>query len=157
VTGVTGLAAGVSRPNPALTPGAANPAVTQATIGSTLCVSGWARTQRPPVSVTEPEKLASMRAYGITGPPSSYEFDHLEAIEIAGNNSTGNLWPQPYEQPKGPAAPGTGSETKDRVENATHAAVCSGRMTLAAAQTAMARDWYGLGQQLGVVTGVVGR
>ncbi|MGW4529241.1 hypothetical protein [Amycolatopsis sp. NPDC004378] len=34
-------------PDPACTPGALNPDVTQASIGSTICVSGWTATIRP--------------------------------------------------------------------------------------------------------------
>jgi hypothetical protein len=153
--GATGSRAGsgISRPNPALTPGALNPAVTQANIQLTICVSGWTSTVRPPASVTDPQKLASMRAYGISGPPSAYEFDHDAPLELGGavDAYPANMWPQPYEKPKGPAAPGTGSQTKDRVENAAHAAVCARRLTLAAAQESIIQDWYKFGQQLGVV------
>ncbi len=53
-----------SLPDPHCTPGALNPSVTQADIGSTICHSGWTSTVRPPESVTEPEKLASIAAYG---------------------------------------------------------------------------------------------
>jgi hypothetical protein len=52
-----------SRPDPRCTPGTLNPQVTQATIGRTICRSGWTSTIRPPESITEPEKFASMRAY----------------------------------------------------------------------------------------------
>ena len=45
-------------PNPELTPGALNPAVTQATIGSTICVPGYTKTIRPPVSYTDALRLA---------------------------------------------------------------------------------------------------
>src|SRR5437870_4650432 len=51
------------RPDPRCTPGAVNPAVTQASIGSTICRGGWTSTVRPRPSVTEPEKFASMAAY----------------------------------------------------------------------------------------------
>jgi hypothetical protein len=36
-----------ARPDPHRTPGAINPAVTQDTIASTICVKGWTRTVRP--------------------------------------------------------------------------------------------------------------
>ena len=49
-----------SRPDPRCTPGALNPAVTQANIRQTICQDGWTDTIRPPESVTEPEKAASM-------------------------------------------------------------------------------------------------
>ncbi|WP_050807186.1 hypothetical protein [Acidiphilium sp. PM] len=51
-------------PDPALTPGAINPAVREATIGATICRRGWTRTVRPPVSYTEPLKKAQIRRYG---------------------------------------------------------------------------------------------
>ena len=51
--------------------------MTQANIDSTICVSGYTKTVRPPESVTEPEKLASMAAYGDTDSAHNYEYDHL--------------------------------------------------------------------------------
>ena len=66
-----------SRPDPRCTPGALNPAVTQADVRQTICQEGWTDTIRPPESVSEPEKAASMAAYGDAGPISSYEYDHF--------------------------------------------------------------------------------
>jgi hypothetical protein len=43
------------------TPGALNPAVTQATISKTICHAGYSSRIRPSTNVTEPEKLASIR------------------------------------------------------------------------------------------------
>jgi hypothetical protein len=40
-------------------------------------VPGWTASVRPPESVTEPEKRASIDAYGDAGPISSYEYDHF--------------------------------------------------------------------------------
>src|SRR5690349_7314738 len=59
-----------SRPDPRCTPGAVNPGVTQATIATTICRSGWTSTVRPPESITQPEKLASMAAYSLRGSAS---------------------------------------------------------------------------------------
>src|SRR5579872_5329391 len=39
-------------PDPTCTPGSIDPAVTQATILSTICVNGYTKTVRPPVSYT---------------------------------------------------------------------------------------------------------
>ena len=65
-------------PDPALTPGAINPAVREATIGATICRRGWTRTVRPPVSYTEPLKKAQIRRYGYAdAQPWKYEEDHL--------------------------------------------------------------------------------
>ena len=51
-----------SLPDPRCTPGEVSPAVTQANIESTICRAGYTETVRPPESVTEPEKLASLAA-----------------------------------------------------------------------------------------------
>ena len=53
-----------SLPDPALTPGAINPAVTQDDIQSTICVRGWTRTVRPPERYTYRLKRQQIRAYG---------------------------------------------------------------------------------------------
>src|SRR5690348_4668973 len=63
--------------SPSLTPGVLNAAVTQATIGSTICVRGWTATVRPPTSYTSALKLRQMSTYGETGPSSGYQEDHL--------------------------------------------------------------------------------
>jgi hypothetical protein len=39
---------------------------------------------------------------------------------------------------------------KDKVENALHRAVCSGKVKLAAAQIAIATDWQGAEHKLGI-------
>src|SRR5438132_9110624 len=64
------------------TPGATNPAVTQANIKSTICVQGYTKTIRPPVSYTNPLKFRLMASYGQNGPPSAYELDHLISLEL---------------------------------------------------------------------------
>jgi hypothetical protein len=53
-----------SLPDPALTPGAINPAVTQSDIQSTLCVRGWTRTVRLPWQYTDRLKAEQIREYG---------------------------------------------------------------------------------------------
>lgn len=127
-----------ARPDPRCTPGALNPAVTQATIGSTICRSGWTATVRPPVSVTEPEKFASMAAYGIRARASSYEYDHFVPLELGGAvNDRRNLWPEPDYAGAG----GFYRNPKDRLENALKRMVCSGSISLAGAQRAIASNW----------------
>ena len=66
VTASCHFGAGGALPDHHCTPGALNPAVTQATIQKTICVHGWTKTIRPPESVTAPEKLASMARYGVS-------------------------------------------------------------------------------------------
>lgn len=114
------------------TPGALNPAVTQTTIQSTICRSGYTSRIRPSTSVTEPEKFASIRAYGFHQPARAYEYDHLIPLELGGAaNDSRNLWPEPGGSPN----------LKDREENLLHSRVCDGRMQLARAQSIIALDW----------------
>jgi hypothetical protein len=125
-----------SRPDPRCTPGTLNPQVTQATIGRTICRSGWTSTVRPPESITEPEKFASMRAYGAHGTASDYEYDHFVPLELGGaTNDPRNLWPEP----------GASPNPKDAVEDELKRAVCEERMTLAQAQHAIVSNWVALG------------
>ena len=127
-----------ARPDLRCTPGALDPAVTQATIRSTICRSGWTSTVRPPVSITEPEKLASMAAYGDRGSPSPYEYDHDVPLELGGAvNDPRNLWPEPDY----PSQSGFYLNPKDRLEQALNRLVCGGEMTLSHAQGLIAADW----------------
>jgi hypothetical protein len=127
-----------SRPDPHCTPGALDPAVTQRTIHTTICSYGWTSTVRPPESVSEPEKLASMAAYGAQLGPSAYEYDHLVPLELGGAvNDPRNLWPEPdYANPSGYYL-----NPKDHTEYALRRLVCSGAMSLSAAQRAIASNW----------------
>jgi hypothetical protein len=157
-------------PDPAYTPGATNQNVSQATIGQTICVSGWTATVRPPEAYTEQVKRLEAGAGGtvtyegatyqvhgfeLTDPQiSHYELDHLVPLELGGAPADPrNLWMEPYEAPKGAAVAGMGSPTKDDVENAAREAVCAGRIPLAEAQREISADWYRLGLQLGVIAG----
>jgi len=125
-------------PDARCTPGALNPAVTQATLSSTICRRGWTSTVRPPVSITEPEKLASMRAYASPGLPSAYEYDHLVPLELGGAvNDARNLWPEPDYATRS----GFYLNPKDRLEGVLKRLVCAGAMTLSRAQRLIASDW----------------
>jgi hypothetical protein len=127
-----------ARPDPRCTPGLRNPSVTQATIRRTICRSGWTGTVRPPVSVTGPEKRASMLAYGLAGPASRYEYDHFIPLELGGAvNAAGNLWPEPDYG----ARQGFFLNPKDRLENTLKSKVCAGSLTLAAAQRLIVTNW----------------
>lgn len=102
-------------------PGVLNPDVTQATIGSTICVRGWTATGRPAVEYTNDLKLKQMREYGDPGAPSDYQEDHLISLELGGDpTDPDNLWPEPYPR----------ASDVDRIENELNAEVCSGNMTL---------------------------
>jgi DNA-binding helix-hairpin-helix protein with protein kinase domain len=126
-------------PDPARTPGATNPDISQANIGGTICNPAWStRNIRPLGSFTRKLKLQQIREWGLPGSPADYEEDHLISLDLGGNpTDPHNLWPQPYK-------PKPGATEKDVVERYLHAQVCSGKMTLPDAQQAIAADWYRL-------------
>jgi hypothetical protein len=102
--------------------------VRQATIGRTICRSGYTTKIRPPPSYTDPLKLKSMKAYGLGTDTSAYEFDHLISLELGGAPSDiRNLWPESHYSP-------SFSYRKDRLENSLNARICDGTISLARAQ-----------------------
>jgi hypothetical protein len=116
---------GVVVADPVRTPGVVSPDVTQENIKATICRRGWTRTVRPPVEYTNALKRRQMRAYGERGPPSGYQEDHLISLELGGDpTDPRNLWPEPYPR----------AAKVDRIENELNAKVCSGSLSLAAAQ-----------------------
>ena len=143
-TGATPGAGQPVEPNRSLTPGSTSPAVSQATIGATICVRGYTRTVRPPVSYTNDLKVRQITQYGYADTnPRDYEEDHLISLELGGAPSDpANLWPEPWTivATDGEQA---GARVKDRFENYLHAQVCAGGLTLAAAQHQIASDWFG--------------
>src|SRR5436190_1573183 len=87
-----------------------------------LCAPGYSKRVR---NVSESSKRKVYLAYGIRRHrPYAYEIDHLVSLELGGNNSHGNLWPE-----KEP-----GARDKDKLENRLHADVCDGSITLRRAQ-----------------------
>ena len=128
-----------SLPNLSSTPGALNPAVTQATISSTICRSGFAAAMRPPAWVTSAAKERQLRAAGVpNGSGSAYEEDHLIPLELGGApTDERNLWPQPRRP-----ADGWDASRKDDLEGILHRDVCAGRLRLADAQRALTSDWH---------------
>ncbi|HEY4997457.1 MAG TPA: hypothetical protein VII03_05630, partial [Solirubrobacteraceae bacterium] len=118
--------------------GAINPAVTPSTIDATICHAGWTATVRPPVSITNREKLASMAAYGDGSRPGPFEYDHLVPLELGGAvNDARNLWPEPDY----PVRSGFYLNPKDRLERLLNRRVCARKLSLAEAQRLIARDW----------------
>ena len=142
-------------PNPVTQPGALNPDVTQATIQTTICVSGYSSKIRPPVSYTDKLKATQITEYGYTDTnPADYEEDHLISLEVGGSpTDPKNLWPQPRH-----TTPYNAS-VKDTLENTLHGMICSGQITLDTAQRAIATDWVAayrqyIGQSIIPVTAV---
>ena len=127
-------------------PGSISPQVTQSNIGSTICSSGYTSTIRPSSSITGPEKIGSKAAYSYSGSSYTVEYDHLVPLELGGDpNDPANLWAEPNDNP----AATSFNNSKDKLENALNNMVCSGQMTLATAQQAIADNWATAYQQFG--------
>ena len=94
-------------------------------------------------NVPESEKFDVEREYGMQ--PSHYgralEIDHIISLELGGSNDIANLFPER-------AAPHLGYQVKDRLENAAHDWVCSGRISLHLAQRSIATNWEALYQRV---------
>lgn len=123
-------------PDSSCTPGSYNPDVTQSTIHSTICVSGWTATIRPPTSYTNPLKVQGIADYGYSDTSlSDYEEDHFVPLELGGSpRDPGNLWPEPHYGTKT-------SYTKDGIETKLKNAVCAGAITLLSARSAIRTNW----------------
>ena len=127
-------------PDPNCTPGTTNPAVTQDNLSSTICKSGYTKDIRPSSSITGREKEANAASYGYTGALGDTEYDHLISLEIGGSpNDPKNLWVEPGGPDWKPAD--QFRNDKDAVENKMNALICSHKVTLADAQSAIANDW----------------
>jgi hypothetical protein len=120
------------RPDPAVTPGAVNPAASVVVV----CVPGY--TSQPGVRHVSPAmKRRAFAAYGLDprGPGAPFEVDHLISLELGGANDPANLWPQSY------VTKGLNAHLKDALENRLHALVCAGKLPLPIAQHEIATDW----------------
>lgn len=125
------MVGGVPLPDRALTPGAVSAGATR----QGICTSGYPSRAG---QVTASKYVSVYAAYHIAYPPpaGAYELDHLIPVELGGDNSTRNLWPEPR------AVPGRGYPTKDQLENRLHDLVCAGQLSLATARQAIATNWY---------------
>jgi hypothetical protein len=128
-------------PDPARTPGAINPDITQENIRQTICNPRWStKSIRPGESYTHRLKIEQIAEYGYSDSRlRDYEEDHFIPLELGGNPSDPkNLWPEPFET----SIPDGGVHAKDKVEKYLHAEVCSGSLTLEQAQREIVEDWY---------------
>jgi hypothetical protein len=128
--------AGQTFPNGFMTPGVPNPDVTQSNIKQTICKSGWTKKIRPSTSYTNKLKQEQIAQYGYSDKRlSSYEEDHLISLQLGGHpKDPGNLWPEAYAEP-------CGARRKDVIETKLKRLVCSGKISLAEAQQAIASNW----------------
>lgn len=122
-------------PDPARTPGALNPDVTQENFHEVICVGGT-KQYRPAASYTTGLKKKQLRDFDYRDQdPSQYEEDHLIPLSLGGHpRSPKNLWPEPWNGE-------WGAHKKDELEYALYKATCRGEMSLAEAQAAFAHDW----------------
>ena len=68
---------GQTLPDPSCTPGAISPKVSDATLATTICKTGYTKSIRPPAAITEAEKRANAASYGYIGSLKDAEYDHL--------------------------------------------------------------------------------
>lgn len=119
-------------PDPAVTPGVLNPAVTSATIKATVCVAHWTESVRPETSWTDKLRAADTPA-GFK--PLDGELDHLMSIEDGGAPADPkNLWWMRYQDRYG-------ARVKDVLETKVKRLLCGGRITLDQARAALAPNW----------------
>jgi len=145
--------AGMSLPDPVCTPGAVDPAVTQANLSRTLCrKGGYTGSVRPPQQVTDAFKKVARSAYSSPGAGSDYELDHLVPLGLGGASAAANLWPERNlgDPRQFDRRSSIGSNAKDGVESRLNRAVCGREVPLAAAQAAIAANWYTAESVLGV-------
>jgi hypothetical protein len=115
-----------------------NPAVSFATRGQTICITGWTATVRPPASYTSPLKVAQLAAEHLGGSPSAYEEDHRLPLEGGGfpggpGLDEHNLSPEPHPQ----------SFAKDSAENTLKQQLCAAKdaASFQADQVAFVERW----------------
>lgn len=117
-------------PNKSLTPGLADPALTEAVI----CNPHWSTKSVRNVSAAAKRKAYA--EYHITSrKPGEYEIDHLISLELGGSNDLKNLWPQSY------ITKPWNAHVKDKLENRLHVEVCGGHLDLKSAQMRISDDW----------------
>ncbi len=119
---------------------ALNPNVTQRTIRTTICISGWTDTVRPPQSFTDALKrkqlvgFAPRHAGDKNWTAAATEEDHRMPLELGGApTDEHNLSPEEYPR----------ARDKDADETSFRRAVCAGKLTLSEAQQRFAAKWLG--------------
>lgn len=121
-------------PDPIKTPGSIFENITE----KEICVPGYASSVR---NVSASLKKKIYKSYNISGNwtgicsgENGCEIDHLISLQLGGDNSQENLWPQKYDGEYGAYA-------KDKLENRLHNLVCDGKLGLRTAQKEIAEDW----------------
>ena len=119
-------------PNPKLTPGLADLALTK----EALCAPYFStKSIRRHGSRASTDAIYNAYGVGRDESPCPCEIDHLIPLEIGGSNDVRNLWPQPD------SGILWNSKRKDELETQLHTEVCSGVIDLRTAQQEIAKDW----------------
>jgi len=114
-----------------------NPAVTQETVETTICVPGWTRGARPSSSYTRRVKIALTRELAIPQEMlGDFELDHRIPLGLGG---------APYEPSNLELQPWDEAFEKDRKEACLARAVCAGRLALDEARRRIWTDWRSVG------------
>ncbi|MEJ7928148.1 hypothetical protein WG908_15485 [Sphingobium sp. AN641] len=122
-------------PDQRRTPGAYDPTITQENIAATICNPKFVAARKPPPSWTAAatRRIAAVQLPDID--PGSLVLDQLVPISLGGApKDYRNLWLQSW-------AGKENAEKKDGLETLLNRMVCSGQLTLAAAQEAVAVNW----------------
>jgi hypothetical protein len=121
-------------PNPKLTPGKVDPALTK----DVICASTFRTTTIRNVSEATKKQVYSIylaknhegRCAGAEG----CEVDHLISLELGGSNAVENLWPESFSGENN-------AHNKDELENKLHSMVCKNQISLEQAQKEISTDW----------------
>lgn len=109
--------------------------VTEKNIRKTVCVSGYTKTVRPPVSFTNSLKIMMFKQTHLTGSVKSFELDHFVPLSLGGSpKDTDNLWLQSWDGE-------FGALNKDKLETQLHRDLCNNKVTLKKAQQCFLVDW----------------
>ena len=134
---------------------ALNSAVTSENIAETICVRGYTKTIRPPVTYTNRIKRKLMKDLGIPWSDASlFELDHLVPLTIGGNpRSLDNLRLQAWEPPPITLSDNStwigddSAKVKDKLEVRLNRLVCDGEMELLEAQKCIYFNWQDCAEQ----------
>jgi hypothetical protein len=113
-----------------------NQEVTQATIGTTICVSGWTRTVRPPQQYTSALKRLQIREFGYADRKlGDYEGNWCRWGWVARHMIRVIYGPSHHDSRR------LERRREGRTGGGPARLVCSGQVPLAEAQQAIATDW----------------
>lgn len=121
------------RPDYQCTPGAITLRINQNNIQNTICQTNYLKSSARP---STKKVQAAFAEYKIKK-RQNYRLDHLIPLHLGGSNDIANLWPQPKANKRQPA----GVQQKNKMESRLLSSVCSGKITLAQAQSTLAIDW----------------